>query len=1063
MLIISCPSLFADFRAIDNLVAELGRCYAAALDETNLEEPIQYVQFSKWQNELLDEEQAQGENANSRNGELAAYKPTPLPCAARSSDPLQFKPVIISTGLDPELTASLQRQADNCGSSLHAVLLSCWQILLWRLTGQPQIVSTAFDCREYPELESMIGLLAKYIPVPSKLEETFRLHNVVEQIEDSLKDEGEWAAQFSWSEADGSSEVLPGHRFLPYGFDYQEQPASYSTTNLQLLIEKQYSCIDRFEVCLSCTKRGDLLLLDLLYDSQIFSAADINRLKDNLLALLENINRRPDDAIVRLGILSPAERDQVLVQFNNTKTESQPDYYVHQLFEQQAERIPASIAVVCEDQHLSYADLNKQANQIAHDLIKQGIGPETKVAILLDRSIDVVVCLLAVLKAGAAYIPLDPGYPKERISAMLDSAGVSLFLTDQRLLSSLPTGKARAVCVDTEREMFESAAESNPAVSAGAENLAYVIYTSGSTGTPKGVAIEHRQLTNYVRGILKKLQPDGACTFATVSTFAADLGLTMVFPALCSGGTLHIIAQERSTDADAVAEYFSAQAIDYLKIVPSHLAALMSCPEPERVLPLRQLVLGGEASHWALIDKVKQCAPQLRVMNHYGPTETTIGALTLEVQNDASQSCATVPIGTPLDNVRAYLLNAALEPVPVGVTGELFIGGAGVARGYLGEAALTAEKFVPDPFATDQTGRLYRTGDIGRYLKDGSIEFLGRVDQQVKVRGYRIELGEIKAGLVQHPAIADAVVVAREDNPGEKRLVAYIVPARGYDSATTHPHLHTLPNGLSVFYINKNEVEHLYRELFEDQLYLSHGISLRDGDCVFDVGANIGIFTLFAQYARKNIKTYAFEPNPVAFDKLRLNVERYGLQAHLFQCGLSDREKVARFTFYPQASVMSGFYSDLREEKQLFKTFMLNQPSKNGEDQRVELSEFADELTDARFESEEFTCELKTVSQIIGEHEIDQIDLLKIDVEKSEVDVLKGIAEDDWNKIRQIVIEVHDIEQRIDNTLDLLRRHGFDVQQAELVEGTGVYNYFAIRPQMYAGPNGNKKVDISRP
>ena len=1020
-LIISCPSLCADFRAIDNLVAELARCYSAALDEnTILEEPVQYVQFSKWQNELLDDE-----NAHSKN--LAEINPAPLPYAARPSEPEQFRPAILSTVLD---------HADNYDSSM---LLACWQILLWRLTGQPQIVSTAFDCREYPELESMIGLLAKYIPIPSKLEDTFHLQNVLDQLEDSVKDE----SQFSWPDSD---------TFLPYGFDYQEQPASHSSTNLELAIEKQYSCTDRFEVCLSCTKRGDLLHLDLLYDSQIFSTADINRLKDNLLALLESIKHHPNETIAGLGILSPAERELVLVQFNNTKTAAQADYCIHQLFEQQVELTPTNVAVVCEDKLLSYAELNRQANRLAHYLIEQGIGPESRVAILLDRSIDVVVCLLAVLKAGGAYIPLDSAYPKPRIASMLETSGVSLFLTEQSLLSSIPAGKARVLCLDTEN--LTSEADSNPTVSAVAENLAYVIYTSGSTGTPKGVAIEHRQLTNYVGSVLKKLQPDGPRSFAMVSTFAADLGLTMLFPALCSGGTLHIISQERSTDADALAGYFTTHPIDYLKIVPSHLAALLGCPEPERVLPRRQLVVGGEASHWALIDKVKQCAPHLRVLNHYGPTETTVGALTFEVE---SRTCATVPIGMPLDNVQVYLLNATLEPVPIGVTGELFIGGDGVARGYLGEANLTAEKFIPDPFT--KAGRLYRTGDLGRYSSDGSIEFLGRADQQVKVRGYRIELGEIKASLAKHPAIADAAVAVREDNPDEKRLVAYIVPARSYASVTTDTH--TLPNGLSVFYINKNEVEHLYRELFEDQLYLSHGIHLHEGDCVFDVGANIGIFTLFAHHARQNLNVYAFEPNPVAFDKLRLNVERYGLQTHLFQCGLSDQEKVARFTFYPQASVMSGFYPDLSEEKQLFKNFMLNQSYKTGE--RVELDEFADELTEARFDSEDFTCQLKTISKMISEQKIERIDLLKIDVEKSELDVLNGIAEDDWNKIRQIVIEVHDLEQRVDSTLGLLRRHGFDVQQAELVEGTGVYNYFATRPQIQASSNGQGRVDVSRP
>ncbi|HEY9813069.1 MAG TPA: amino acid adenylation domain-containing protein, partial [Candidatus Sericytochromatia bacterium] len=309
------------------------------------------------------------------------------------------------------------------------------------------------------------------------------------------------------------------------------------------------------------------------------------------------------------------------------------------------------------------------------------------------------------------------------------------------------------------------------------ENLAYVIYTSGSTGKPKGVAIEHQQLLNYLDGILERLNLPAGASFATVSTIAADLGNTAIFPALCTGGCLHIVAKERASDPEALATYFNHHPIDCLKIVPSHLEALLTSSQFNSILPRQKLILGGEAAPWKLIEKIQQLAPECTIINHYGPTEATVGVLTYTLGKDSDhRQSATVPLGRPIANTQIYLLDKHLQPVPIGVKGELYIGGASVARGYLNRPELTREKFITNPFINNpKSNRIYKTGDLARYLANGNIEFLGRADNQVKVRGYRIELEEIAAVLSQHPDVSQAVVIQREDIPGDKRLVAYIV------------------------------------------------------------------------------------------------------------------------------------------------------------------------------------------------------------------------------------------------------------------------------------------------
>src|SRR5687767_6412884 len=436
---------------------------------------------------------------------------------------------------------------------------------------------------------------------------------------------------------------------------------------------------------------------------------------------------------------------------------------LHELIEAQAARMPDSPAVRFEGRQFTYGQLDRRANALARRLITLGVKPDAPVGLYVERSLDMVLGMLAILKAGGAYVPIDPAFPAERVAYMLSDSGASVVLVNAKLNAAA----AHVLNLDG----FDADAD-KPAVAVKPEHLAYVIYTSGSTGKPKGVCIEHRNIVNYVHGVIERLRLEPGMSYATVSTIAADLGNTVLFPALVTGGCLHIISQERAENGGLLADYFGRQPIDVLKIVPSHFTAL----DPARVMPRKRLILGGEASRLDWIERLRRLAPQCEIYNHYGPTETTVGVLTYRAGDalPATQT-GTLPLGRPLPGIEVDL-----------VDGEIQIRGAGVARGYLNRPELTAERFA---------GGVYRTGDRGRRLADGSIEFCGRIDHQVKVNGYRVELGEIEGALRSHGDVREAAVLFKE------HLVAYVAP-RTVEIAGLREHLAaTLPRYMvpSVF------------------------------------------------------------------------------------------------------------------------------------------------------------------------------------------------------------------------------------------------------------------------
>ncbi|HEX5603714.1 MAG TPA: amino acid adenylation domain-containing protein, partial [Pyrinomonadaceae bacterium] len=777
-LLITAPALYSDAKGLRNLVEEISRCYSASLEEETPEyKPIQYADLAEWHNELLESEETDAGRSYWRKQGRAGVSSTRLSFELTGSTQPGFVPRFVKAKLPPDVVEKLEALAGSEETSVSSFLLACWQVLLRHHSGRSNIVVGAFyDGRKYEELRDAIGLLARHLPVRCRIPESLQFDKLLKQIDEKLDGLFKWQEYFNWEYFDQSNVEGTGDAFFHFCFEFENEWPSYSSEHLEFTFQQQYSCFDRYKIKRWCALQHGQLNLECHYDSRSFRHEDIERLLSEYQTLLQSAFVNPHSPIAELEILSTPEREQLLVDLNNKKSEFSQERCVHQLFEQNVARFPDYTAVRYEEAHLNYAELNVRANQLAHHLQALGVGPDTAVAICLERSLEMIVSILGILKAGGAYVPLDPALPNERLSYMLEDMHALVLVTEERLLNGLPVQHEKVVCLDTGSERLARESKENPVSKARAHNLAYVIYTSGSTGHPKGVAIEHRQLLNYLNSICQELKVPDHASFATVSTFAADLGNTSVFPALCSGGSLHVISQEIAGNPDALGDYFRRHSIDCLKIVPSHLSALLESSRPANILPRQWLVLGGEACSWELVKQIQDLGGTCQILSHYGPTEATVGVLTYKVKPDQFPTFTkNVPLGRPLANDRIYLLNSCLTPVSIWMQGELYIGGNGLARGYVNHPALTAEKFLPDPFSTVPGSRLYRTGDLARFLPDRNIEFLGRIDHQVKINGYRIEPGEIEVVLRQHPLIKEALVFPREDASGKKRLVVYLI------------------------------------------------------------------------------------------------------------------------------------------------------------------------------------------------------------------------------------------------------------------------------------------------
>lgn len=716
-LTVHLPALSADLASFPHLFHDLVSLYAGR----PLAETLQYADYSEWHNELLqktDAEALAGKNYWAER-DRPGIPPLLLPFQKTQASATRESIAIALPDAPPD------------------TLLAAWQILLWRLTGQTEVViGRVIEGRNHDEFATGIGLYAKTVPEYVNFAGSPSFAEVIALTERSRGETALWEDYLP---------LAPQANALTVGFRFEEKPALQLAGDVAFSITRR-SAYTPFAIELRCSPGA----AELVYDPAQFTQVDMLRLGRRLALLLTADPQTPASA---LPLMDQEERTRILTEFNRTNAEPAPQECFHQLFETQAAKTPHAPALRFETTELTYAELNARANRIAHGLRARGIEANVPVGLLMERSADMIVALLGILKAGGCYVPLLPDYPKARVDRQIAETGAAVVLTQANLA-----------------EISLNQPSENPPLNTTPEDLVYIIYTSGSTGNPKGVAVTHANLVHYSSFIVKRLGAASLGTvqgwnFATVSTLSADLGNTSIFPALLSGGCLNVIGFETSMNAEL---YAATHPVDVLKITPSHLTTLLDAAGAA-VLPRKFLISGGEALSFALLNRIRE-AGTCQVINHYGPTEATVGCCTFDTATDVTEyQPATVPIGRPIDHDEVYILDTHLEPVPVGTGGELCIGGAGIARGYFNQPEQTAERFVANPFRPGT--HMYRTGDLARFLPTGDVEFLGRIDQQIKIRGFRVEPAEIEAALCRHPAIRQAAVIPNE----EKVLVAYVI------------------------------------------------------------------------------------------------------------------------------------------------------------------------------------------------------------------------------------------------------------------------------------------------
>ena len=738
--------------------------------------PVQYADFAVWQRRWLTGDVLEGQLAFWRE-RLAGAPVLELP-TDRPRPPVRSSAgALIDFEVPRPVVARLRALARSADASMFMTFLAVFDILLSRYTGQDDIlVGTPIAGRSRGETEDLIGFFVNTLVLRTDLSGDPTFTDLLARVRSGALDA--YAHQDLPFErlvdalvTDRDRSRTPLFQAL---FNYFTEDPDEAAAPLEP--DVRVGVTTRCDLRLIFAERGDGMVGAVEYSTSLFGEATMRRLIGHLLALLDAVAGGADRRLSRLPMLTPAER-RLAEEWNDTGAAVPAVSGVHELVARWAATTPDAEAVRSGDETLTYGELGRRVNRLARHLHGVGVGPESVVGVCLERGVDLVVTLLAVWQAGGAYLPLDPHHLVERSAFMLADGEVSVLVGTTEAVEDLPVGRTRLVLVDDPAVAAAVAAQdaTPPGVRVSPDQTAYVIYTSGSTGRPKGVQVTHRGLVNYVAGVPGRAGLGGeGRRYALLQPPATDFGNTMIFTCLATGGVLHVLDPDTVTDHAAVAGRLDEHAIDYVKVVPSHLAALAANGVLARLLPARTLILGGEAASAGLVRDLVKAAGTRAVVNHYGPTETTIGVATVHL-NAETPDGDTIPIGSPIPNTRLWVVDQAMRPVPVGVPGELLVSGEGVARGYRGRPDLTAERFVADPFAADGS-RLYRTGDRVRWRPDGRLEFLGRIDHQVKVRGYRIEPGEVEAALVSHPGVNAAVVVAAGESR-ERRLVAYLVPA----------------------------------------------------------------------------------------------------------------------------------------------------------------------------------------------------------------------------------------------------------------------------------------------
>jgi amino acid adenylation domain-containing protein/non-ribosomal peptide synthase protein (TIGR01720 family) len=758
ILVLALPAICADAVSLKTIARDLAESYAGL--EVSSRQAIQYADVSGYLNDVLATEF--GPHYWLPHAKSAAgFR---LRSLAVSTDQASFNPSAVRTCVPTSVIDQISPENERGALSREAFLLTCWRVLLSRLSKRQSVtIGYGADGRIAPEVADCVGIFERYIPVEFLNHYDGAFAEALRATDEALREATQWQVTFQWP--DQSSIHFAAFSYYDADWSFSAGQTTFRCAGLRV-------CSDRYCLKLSCVKRRDQVDVELWFDPMAYAEPEVWQLASQYVTLVESAATSPDAAVRSLGMISERERHQ-LVHDLNASDHPPAAASLESRFSEQAQRTPDAIALVHDDVCLSYSQLDRRSGLLAEYLRSVGVGPEKRVALCLKRGSAAVLGMLGILKAGGVYVPLDPGHPPERLAYLLEDLQPEVLLTNHALSERFPGVPVKTTCLADHWEGEDVTGASESVARAQPSNPAYILYTSGSTGQPKGVVVTREGLMNYVTWACDVYRCVQGMRTPLHTSLSFDLTITSLWPPLLTGGCVVIISEDAGIDALA-GEVSSSYGYDLVKITPSGLRMIENviCDRGRR-LPIQQLVIGGEALTWEDLGYWQRQSPATRIINEYGPTETVVGCCVYEAPDEVERN-GPVPIGCPVANSRMYVLDEWGQLAPLGAAGELYIGGAGLARGYWNRPDVTAERFVPDEFSGESGGRLYRTGDQVRWRWDGELEYLGRLDGQVKLRGYRIELGEIEAILKQRPEIEQVTVVMREDEPGQRRLIAYL-------------------------------------------------------------------------------------------------------------------------------------------------------------------------------------------------------------------------------------------------------------------------------------------------
>jgi amino acid adenylation domain-containing protein/FkbM family methyltransferase len=1018
-------------------------------------ERLQYADFAVWQRQRFESGQLE-QHLRYWREKLAG---APARCTFPADRPRRGA---ISRGetrfftLGEEITGKLQSLARREEASLFMVLLAAFKALLSRYSGQTDVtVGSPFACRPLPVLERLLGCFVNLLPLRTTIEDDGSFRSLVAQVKQTVL-EAHTHEEYPF---DRIVEAVKPER--SYGvnplfqtvFSLQEQERATDSDSLSDTETASLSQTAKFDCTLVLSRVRDGITGAVEYDTELFTADFLLHVLDHYRTLIESVLADPQVPVGQAQLFSERQR-ALLLAGNETAVPFQAGALLDTLFAT-AEARSEAVAVRSGEAHLTAGCFGERSRNVARRLIEGDAGAGEPVALCAGPSLELVPAIVGILAAGCVYVPLDPGYPEKRLTFMIEDCAARIVLADPSVGDRLAGGNARVLSLGGRTPSSGNGGEPRRS------DLAYMIYTSGSTGHPKAAKVFHRGLANLIQWFLAQFAVAAEDRFLVLSSPSFDLTQKNFFAPLCVGAQIHFLSTE-IFDPLEIARDISRQQITFINCTPSTFGAILEAVDGRYELlgSLRWVILGGEPiARERLRDWLDSPDCRARIANTYGPTECTDIAAFYELPADARDE-GPVPIGRPIANVELAVVDERERLSPLGAIGELWIAGAGVGAGYHARPALDRAKFVRRELAGLSARTWYRTGDLVRYNQGGELLFVGRQDQQLKIRGFRVELEEIESVLARDPNVEEAAVLASTGETAEIR--AFVVPAKSASRTLHHllalrgrgalagDLLLDLPNGMPVVVPNRPEAEFLYREIWEEESYFRQGIALGDGATVFDIGANAGLFSLHAATRARGLTLFAFEPIPPLFRMLRQNLSIHEVEARCFELGVSSASGSAEFTYYPHVSIISGMHGDAAEDQATMRTFL-------GQEFAEESATLGErdlaELVASRLEMERFRCPLRTLSELIEEHGVARIDLLKVDVEKSELQVLRGIAPGHWPLIQQVVLEVHDREGSLASVLTLLRGNGFavEVEQASRLSQTGIHNVYARRPEYVAG------------